>query len=211
MSLILALFDFCETITNFQTLDRYLPLSGKYNLHYSVENNLIRREKFKKENRPYPKYEWLIDLEYLLAKEIAKEFVYNNILPNINKNIMEKLFWHQDQGHRIVIVSGGLSIYIEEFAKIYDIKDVVAVDLEILNGKLTGNIDGIHTMQERKLYKLIQKINLDKYNLKESYAYSDCSSDIPMLSLVGNPNVVETTKDLTWAKILKYNILNGEL
>lgn len=62
-------------------------------------------------------------------------------------------------------------------------------------------------MQERKLYKLIQKINLNNYNLKDSYAYSDCVSDIPLLSLVGNPNVVETPKDLTWAKILKYNIL----
>ncbi|BDL62934.1 hypothetical protein THJ001_14030 [Campylobacter jejuni] len=32
---ILALFDFCETLTNFQTLDRYLPLAGSKNINYT--------------------------------------------------------------------------------------------------------------------------------------------------------------------------------
>lgn len=42
----------------------------------------------------------------------------------------------------------------------------MAVDLEIYKNKLTGNIDGIHTMQERKLYKLAQKFNLKQFDLK---------------------------------------------
>ncbi|AJC93641.1 HAD-IB family hydrolase [Campylobacter volucris] len=205
---ILALFDFCETITNFQTLDRYLPMAANRNINYSYEKNIIRRENYKSQNIPYPRYEWLIDLDYFLATKIGKEFIYMDVMCNLNKNIMDKLFWHQDAGHDIAIVSGGLSIYINEFAKIYNIDNVIAVDLEVLNGKLTGNIDGIHTMQERKLYKLSHMLDLNNYDLKKSYAYSDCVSDIPLLSLVGNPNVVKCGKNLEWAKILGFNIIN---
>lgn len=79
-------------------------------------------------------------------------------MANLNQNVMDRLFWHQDEGHTIVIVSGGLTIYIKEFARIYNIENIVAVDLEIYKNKLTGNIDGIHTMQERKLYKLAQNL-----------------------------------------------------
>ncbi|MBK1963775.1 HAD-IB family hydrolase [Campylobacter novaezeelandiae] len=204
---ILALFDFCETITNFQTLDKFLPLAGKHNPNYEYNKNLERRNQYKKLNLPYPRYEWLIDLPVSVAQRVAKEFVYDEIIKNLNQKVMDRLFYHQDQGHTIAIVSGGLELYIKEFAKIYNIKNIIAVSLEEKYTKLTGDIVGIHTMQERKLYKLSYMLNLNNYDLKNSYAYSDCVSDIPLLSLVGNPYVIECGKDLTWAKILNFNII----
>lgn len=204
---ILALFDFCETITNFQTLDKFLPLAGKHNPNYEYNKNLERRNQYKKLNLPYPRYEWLIDLPVSVAQRVAKEFVYDEIIKNLNQKVMDRLFYHQDQGHTIAIVSGGLELYIKEFAKIYDIKNIIAVSLEEKYTKLTGDIAGIHTMHERKLYKLSYMLNLNNYDLKNSYAYSDCVSDIPLLSLVGNPYVIECEKDLTWAKILNFNII----
>ncbi|MCR6571465.1 HAD-IB family hydrolase [Campylobacter insulaenigrae] len=204
---ILVLFDFCETITNFQTLENFLPIVAHKNPYFNQDINSTRRLKYQKLNIAYPKYEALIDCPIELIHEISKEFVFEKIIKNLNRNIMDKLFWHQDLGHEIAIVSGGLSIYIEDFAKIYEIDNVIAVDLEVSSGKLTGNIDGIHTMQERKLYKLSQMFDLKRYDLQKSYAYSDCVSDIPILSLVGNANVVECGKDLEWAKILGYEII----
>ncbi|MBK1994132.1 HAD-IB family hydrolase, partial [Campylobacter novaezeelandiae] len=150
---ILALFDFCETITNFQTLDKFLPLAGKHNPNYEYNKNLERRNQYKKLNLPYPRYEWLIDLPVSVAQRVAKEFVYDEIIKNLNQKVMDRLFYHQDQGHTIAIVSGGLELYIKEFAKIYNIKNIIAVSLEEKYTKLTGDIVGIHTMQERKLYK----------------------------------------------------------
>ncbi|NDJ26628.1 HAD-IB family hydrolase [Campylobacter sp. MIT 12-8780] len=204
---ILALFDFCETLPNFQTLDSYLPMAGALNPNYTEEKNMKRRKEYQEKGMIYPRYEHLIDFPISEAKKLARHFIYEEVLPKLNRNILQKLFYHQDNGHTIVIVSGGLEIYIKEFAKIYNIEHVVAVALETIDEKLTGNIDGIHTMQERKLYKLDQMLDLKKYDLKNSYAYSDCVSDIPLLSLVGNANVVECGKDLQWAKILGYQIL----
>ncbi|MBX1466890.1 HAD-IB family phosphatase, partial [Campylobacter jejuni] len=67
------------------------------------------------------------DLDVDLAEEIAQEFVYTDVMANLNQNVMDRLFWHQDEGHTIVIVSGGLTIYIKEFARIYNIENIVAV------------------------------------------------------------------------------------
>lgn len=209
-SKILALFDFCETITNFQTLEKFLPMIKNKNVNFNNELNLIRRNEYAKLNLSYPRYEYLINCPVKIVKDASKEFVYDFVLPNLNLNIMNKLFWHQDKGHEIAIVSGGLEIYIREFAKIYNIKNIIAVSLEIKNGLFTGDIDGIHTMQERKLYKLYNMINLCDYDLKNSYAYSDCASDIPLLSLVGNANVIECGKNLLWAKILNYKIIKKD-
>ncbi|MBZ7948771.1 HAD-IB family hydrolase [Campylobacter molothri] len=206
---IFALFDFCETITNFQTLEKFLPLVGQKNPFYTYENNLARREKYNLAGLTYPRYEALIDCPVDIVKKTAKEFLYSHIIKNINKNVINRLFWHQDQGHTIVIISGGFEIYIREFAKIYNIDNIVAIDLEIDNNHFTGNIDGVHTMQERKLYKLANIFNIKEYDLKKSYAYSDCVSDIPLLSFVGNPFVIECNKDIRWAKLLNFNIMNG--
>ncbi|ASQ29975.1 HAD-superfamily hydrolase, subfamily IB [Campylobacter avium LMG 24591] len=204
---ILALFDFCETLINFQSLDRYLQLAALENVHCNEAENIARRQSFANANMPYPRYEALIDFDIQKATSLAKNFVFGDILAGINQRVLDKLFFHQDRGDEIVIVSGGLSIYINEFAKIYGVTNIVAVDLEVVSNKLTGNIDGIHTMQERKLYKLAQTFDLNEYDLKDSYVYSDCVSDIPLLSLVGNARVVSCGKDLKWAKILRFEIL----
>ncbi|TXE89746.1 HAD-IB family hydrolase [Campylobacter volucris] len=206
---IYAFFDFCETITNFQTLEAFLPIIKNCNPNYSEENNFKRRKEYSELDLQYPTYEVLIDCPIHKVKHKAKEFIYDRVLKNINNNILNKLFWHQDQGHIVAIVSGGLSIYIDEFANLYDIKHVVAVDLECQAGVFTGNIDGIHTMQERKLYKLSQIFDIRNIDLENSYAYSDCVSDIPLLSFVGNPYVVECGKDVRWAKLLNFNIIKG--
>ncbi|EAK3931509.1 HAD-IB family hydrolase [Campylobacter jejuni] len=206
---IFALFDFCETITNFQTLEKFLPLIAQKNPYYTHKANAERREKFDKLGLIYPRYEALIDCPVDIVRNTAKEFLYNHIINNINKNVINKLFWHQDQGHVVAIVSGGFEIYIREFAKIYGIEHIVAIDLENSDDKFTGNIHGIHTMQERKLYKLSNMFNIKEFDLKNSYAYSDCVSDIPLLSFVGHPNVIECGKDLKWAKLLNFNILRN--
>ncbi|MDO4674675.1 HAD-IB family hydrolase [Campylobacter sp.] len=204
---ILALFDFCETLTTFQTLDRFLPLAGRHNPHFEASKNKARRQAYAAMKKPYPRYESLIDLNLDRARILAKKFLYDEIIPGLRPALMKRLFYHQDAGHTVAIVSGGLALYIEEFAKLYGIEHVVAVELEVREGLLSGDIEGIHTMQERKLYKLAQRLTLEDFDLRHSFAYSDCVSDIPLLSLVGNAYAVNCGRDLRWAEILGFGVM----
>ena len=94
----------------------------------------------------------------------------------------------------------------------FGIDTILAVELESTFDKqgqeiLSGNRSGLHTMQERKLYALDDRLDLARYDLPNSYAYSDCPSDVPLLSLVGKPCVVQGSQETRWARILGYPIL----
>ncbi|GAD17793.1 HAD-IB family hydrolase [Helicobacter fennelliae] len=213
---ILALFDFCETLVDFQSAARYLELVAQkktrhklHNLYTKISNKSknILRKFIHLPPKQQVRYEVLKGLSVSDAQCIAKEFVTNELLPRVNPKVIERLQYHQRNKHTIVIVSGGFEIYIKLFAQHFGITHVVAVALEECNGYLSGNIDGIHTMEHRKLYKLIECINVSEFDLQKSYAYSDCSSDIPLLSFVGHGIVIECGKDTQWANILGFEIL----
>ena len=140
------------------------------------------------------RYEALRGFETQKAQDTAREFFINELLPHINTPIIERVRWHGEQGHTLVIVSGGFEIYIKLFAEHFKIPHVVAIKLESNNGLLSGEISDSILWSTRKLYALISALDLSQYDLMRSYAYSDCPSDIPLLSLVGNPHTVEAAK-----------------
>lgn len=222
---VLALFDFCETLVDFQSAARYLEIIAKYR-GYNMKQGLghrvcakLKRKVGKRIQKVLPKsyrnkfiqkpvnFEVLRGFGLKEAENIAQDFFEKELLLRVNERIIERLHYHQKMGHTIAIVSGGFEIYIRIFAKHFGIQYVVAVSLESSEGVLSGNMAGIHTMEHRKLYKLSQTLDLSMYDLAQSYAYSDCPSDIPLLSLVGNGIVVECGKDIEWAKILGFEIV----
>lgn len=221
---ILAIFDFCETLVDFQSLGRFLELAQTKNPAFLKRHEMPKRKfrflprfirrklglyPVKMPEIPRVHFEALRGFALQDAEKLAKDYTQNELLKRVNSRVIRKLEWHKAQGHEIYIVSGGLWLYIREFAKHFDIPQthIVAIELESKDGVLTGNMDGIHTMEHRKLYKLDDMVDLGEFDIQKSYFYSDCVSDIPLLSFVGNPVVIECGKDTRWAKILGYEIL----
>lgn len=215
-SKILAIFDFCNTLIGMQTANRFISLVYQSNKNlYTVTNEFIRligRKSHLLYGSRHKKWQLkqIKNISQEKLSTIAQEYVKNELLPKENKTIVEKMLWHKEQGHTIVIASGGFSEYIKEYAKIYDIKYVIATDLEIVNNKATGRIDGIDCMGINKIKKIKSIIDLDKYDLSKSFAYSDHISDIPLLSFVGNGIVVNFGQDIEWAKLMNYKVISIE-
>ena len=158
-----------------------------------------------------PTYPELAGLPLSTALSLAHSYALS-LRTHINQKVLDRLLWHKAQGHTIVVVSGGLGIYIRPFMQQFGIDTILAVELESTFDKqgqeiLSGNRSGLHTMQERKLYALDDRLDLARYDLPNSYAYSDCPSDVPLLSLVGKPCVVQGSQETRWARILEYPIL----
>ncbi|MFC3868040.1 HAD-IB family hydrolase [Helicobacter equorum] len=216
MQTILAIFDFCETLVSIQSIPPYLEMVGKENPHYNARMLRLQQRILPRLHRytkiplfdfKAPRYPQLKGMDMLRAQELAKEYVQKELIYKTNEKVLKRLRFHQESGHTIIIVSGGLEIYITEFAKLFGIKNIVAISLQEQNGILNGEMDGIHTMEHRKLYKLTQMFDMDMFDLQNSYVYSDCPSDIPLLSFVGNGVAIECGKDIQWAKIMGYKIL----
>jgi len=211
---ILALFDFCDTLIGMQTANRFVTLVYQKNKRLdTIANEFIRiigrksRLLFGNRHKMW-QLKQIKGLTVSIMEEIVKEYVENELIPKENKKVVNKLLWHKKQGHIVGIVSGGFSDYIKYYAQKYDVNFVIATDLEVKDGVYTGNIDGIDCMGINKIEKLRQVINIEDYDLKNSYAYSDHISDIPLLSLVGNPYVVNFGQDIKWAKLMGYRIIN---
>lgn len=109
----------------------------------------------------------------------SKEIIPQIIRPGAR----EKLQWHRDQQHQLVLVSASAENWLKDWCM--DQKMLcVATQLETKNGILTGKIVGKNCHGKEKVNRIQQHFNLDEYDA--IYAYGDTSGDLPMLSLASH-------------------------
>jgi phosphoserine phosphatase len=88
-------------------------------------------------------------------------------------------------GFKIAILSGGFTYYGNYLKKIFDIDYVYANELEIIDGKLTGEYLGdiVDGKRKAELLKLIAQV--EKIDLEQVIAVGDGANDLPMLNIAG--------------------------
>ena len=104
-------------------------------------------------------------------------------------------------GYKTAIISGGFSFFADKLRNELGIDYVFANRLEILNGKLTGQIVGTIIDGEGKA-KLLKEISLQEgLNSEQVIAVGDGANDIAMLSAAGlgvafraKPKVIESAE-----------------
>jgi HAD superfamily phosphoserine phosphatase-like hydrolase len=132
---------------------------------------------------------------------------------------VERVAWHAERGHLIVLVSGTLEMLAERAACLLEAAllghvltskiRVCATRLEEKRGRWTGRIVGEAMFGEAKA-RVIGRIAAEAHlDLQRCYAYGDCSSDQWMLEAVGKPAAVNPSNDLAriarrkdWAVLL---------
>lgn len=104
-------------------------------------------------------------------------------------------------GFKIAILSGGFTYFGNYLKKRYDIDYVYANELEVENGKLTGNYIGdiVDGKRKAELLRLIAQV--EKIDIRQTVAVGDGANDLPMISIAGlgiafhaKPKVKETAK-----------------
>jgi HAD superfamily hydrolase (TIGR01490 family) len=104
---------------------------------------------------------------------------------------------HIKQGREVWLVTAAPQELGDVIAHELGLTGAIGTKVERKNGILTGKLVGkpIHGPQKRKaIVALAKDRNL---SLKRSYAYSDSQNDLPMLTAVGHPVVVNPDKILT--------------
>lgn len=206
-----ALFDFCETIANFQTADAYVDfVREKLN-----DSRMCRLERLQNKLRKYKiiqlldkitRYKHSINKRVKLwqlkghniveLQDLAREYYKERIRPNFIPEIIDKLNEFKRSGYNIFLVSGGYDIYLQYFAEEYALSGVISTRIGFNDGLCTGEIDGIDCLGNDKI-KL-----LDQYfGLKPNYsiAFSDSISDLPFLKWADEGFVVSRQEHQAWS------------
>jgi phosphoserine phosphatase len=88
-------------------------------------------------------------------------------------------------GYKTAILSGGFNYFGEYLQKMLGIDYVYANDLEIENGKVTGNVTGRVVDGARKAILLQDIAKQENISLEQVIAVGDGANDLPMLSIAG--------------------------
>ena len=105
----------------------------------------------------------------------------------LRDDVIASLRDHQRQGHETLVISASPSIYVRAIAEHLGIDHVVATELEVVDGVLTGRYAGRNCRHEEKLARLLEWLGDRDVEL---YAYGNSPDDDPMLSRADHPNHV---------------------
>lgn len=95
---------------------------------------------------------------------------------------MERLAWHQSQGHECVLVSASLDCYLDAWTRDHGFSAHLVSSLETRSGRVTGRLAGSNCFGAEKVARIQQYLTGRKVG--RTYAYGDSEGDLPMLKYV---------------------------
>ncbi len=128
---------------------------------------------------------------------VLGEEVFDKVIrPNIFKGAYSLMKRSREQGHRQVLITGGIDTITRPLAEHLGFDDYVANRLEIQDGVATGRLHKPFIAGPNKAAWVRQYAAEHGIDLERSFAYADSSSDLPLLSSVGYPCAVNPDRGL---------------
>jgi HAD superfamily hydrolase (TIGR01490 family) len=112
--------------------------------------------------------------------QVANEYSLNQINTIVRPKAMEKIAWHKEQGHKIVIVSASIECWLKPWCDENNL-DLIATKLEMKDGSVTGRFLSKNCYGIEKANRVQKMYNLSDYD--HIYAYGDSRGDKELLEL----------------------------
>lgn len=181
-----AAFDFDGTFIKGDSMTPYLQLMyrrrdiarGVYELR-----SILARYQFRRMPRQLAKEEIL---EYFFGGRKMSELLdygeqlARDVLPQrVRPLALQRLRWHQEQGHRCLLITASLSFWTQAFARDYEL-ELIATRPEVISEKFTGRIAGVNNYGPEKVRRLEEHIPPEAIDYL--YAYGDTKGDRELLA-----------------------------
>ncbi|MCD6227977.1 MAG: HAD-IB family hydrolase [Candidatus Omnitrophica bacterium] len=127
-----------------------------------------------------------------ILEECFEEVIKPKIIPESIALIQE----HTKREHTVILISALIGGVIEKLKEYLGLEYAIYPNLEVQNGKYTGEILGCIPYGEDKANIIKQIAEENHFNLEESWAYADRFSDIPLLKITKHPCVVNPDRKL---------------
>ncbi len=121
-------------------------------------------------------------------EEVAAPLVYAEALFLIDE--------HKRQGRRVFLISASPEEVVRPLARYIGVDEVIATRVKSdIDGRFTGELE-FFAQGPAKAHAIAELAEHDGIDLKNSYAYSDSHTDLPLLEEVGHPVAVNPEKEL---------------
>ena len=185
--MILAFFDFDGTITTDDSLIKFIrfvvgdaktlwgmillsPMLVVYKL------KLIPNYKAKQMMLSY----FFKGMDKQQFQKIAEEYSLKHIDTILRPKAMEKITWHKELGHKVIVVSASIECWIRPWCDQNGL-DLIATKIEVKDGLITGKFLTKNCYGIEKASRVKEAYNLDDYDY--IYAYGDSRGDKELLGL----------------------------
>lgn len=187
----IAAFDFDGTITERDTLFGFLvAVGGPTSVASALARNTVAMIRGARDDD---------------ARDAAKERVLGEVLrgrseqevstageayalllkERFRQSTIERLRWHQAEGHETIIVSASLVYYLHPLAAALGIGDVIGVEMETDDsGIITGSLAHPNVRAEEKATRLRRHLG---EGAVEVWAYGNSSGDDALLTMADHP------------------------
>ena len=179
---------------------------------FLVERSLVDAEYFKQKNDEF--YQNYVDgnldiYDYIAFSlsplkehsmealaQLHNEFMAAHIEPIMLNQAKALIKQHQDNGDTLLVITATNRFVTEPIVKAFGIEHLLAIELEVVEGRYTGKSIGVPSFKDGKVTRLKQWLEEHPHDLSDAFFYSDSHNDIPLLNLVGNPVVVDGDEQL---------------
>ena len=179
---------------------------------FLVENGLVDREYYEKENKRFYEqykagnldiYEFVKfafrplaenSLEDLLQLQIR--FMMEKIRPIMSSASIRLVEKHRQAGDTLMIITATNRFVTAPIAAAFGIPHLLATEPEVIENQFTGELAGVPCFREGKITRLNQWLEQYNETLHDSWFYSDSHNDLPLLSCVTRPVVVDPDEKL---------------
>ncbi len=138
-----------------------------------------------------------------------QDFINSIIKPLLLDRAKALIEKHRAQGDTLLVITATNSFITAPIVALYGIEHLIATTPEMIDGKYTGNVNGVPCFQEGKVTRLNEWLTLNNEKLEGSYFYSDSHNDLPLLKLVDFPVAVDPDEKLrNFADTQKWEIIS---
>jgi HAD superfamily hydrolase (TIGR01490 family) len=127
---------------------------------------------------------------------LADDLFEVTLKPSIYAQAEELVKRTREEGYRNVLVTGALDITVRPIALHFGIQEVICNRLEFKNHVATGRVLPPLVAEEQKATIIREYARQEGIDLAQSCAFSDSTSDIPMLAVCEHPVAANPTRRL---------------
>lgn len=128
--------------------------------------------------------------------QLHEKFMAEVISPMMLDKAQGLLEKHRRAGDKLLVITSTNRFIVEPICKALGIDQVIATELEIVDGRYTGNISGVPSYREGKVERLNNWLTANRQDIDDSYFYSDSINDLPLLEKVDHPVAVDPDPQL---------------